>query len=443
MKKNIIKIKIPKNIYIQMLRDLKREHLFASERIGFLFSRTKKVDDHNTIITFCEYKSVTDENYIKDKSVGAKINSSAIRESMQTIMDKQYGCFHVHLHSHYGIPSPSHTDLKGGVPEIIDSFYNIDANQTHGIIILSSDSIYAAIKMNGQKKLITPEQISVIGYPLKFIFPKKKMYKPDSTYSRQSFLGGNAQFIFEKIHIGIVGYGGGGSHIGQQLAHLGIKNITIFDNDKLEQSNLNRLIGGWFSDIKNATFKVDIAKRVIKKIFPSSIVKCIKDKWQNKPEQLQQCDIVIGCIDSLLGRKELEAECRRYLIPYIDIGMDVHKMEDNSFISGQIILSMPGMPCLTCMGFLTDKNISQEVAKYGEAGLQPQVVWSNGVLASSAVGVVVDIITDWSKQTERKVYLSYDGNSGIISNNVRAEYAGDCCSHYLIQQTGPPKFISL
>ena len=40
-------------------------------------------------------------------------------------------------------------------------------------------------------------------------------------FSSQSFLGAEAGHVFESAIVGIVGLGGGGSHIAQQLAHVG------------------------------------------------------------------------------------------------------------------------------------------------------------------------------------------------------------------------------
>jgi hypothetical protein len=51
------------------------------------------------------------------------------------------------------------------------------------------------------------------------------------------------------------------------------------------------------------------------------------------------------------------------------------------------------------MGFLTDELLTQEAARYGDAGGRPQVIWSNGVLCSAAVGIIVDLLTGWSGRT--------------------------------------------
>lgn len=79
---------------------------------------------------------------------------------------------------------------------------------------------------------------------------------------------------------------------------------------------------------------------------------------------------------------------------YIDIGMDVHG-DERPVIGGQIILSSPCGPCMTCMGFLTAEKLAAEAARYGSAGGRPQVVWPNGALASTAVGLAVDLVTGW------------------------------------------------
>lgn len=441
-KLNIV-IRIPAGIHKQMLMDLRRSHAFAHERVGFLFTKATQVSSTMVIVTCYEYQPIDDQHYIRDKSVGAKVNSTAIRNAMQIILDESCGCFHVHLHDHTGRTSPSGTDQRS-LPPVVQGFSNANNEQAHGILILSSDSFYGSVKYKNEQSFISPQLVSVIGYPMKLIYGNNPKKSSTKMFDRQSFLGSNSQFLFENIRVCIVGYGGGGSHIGQQLAHIGVKNITVFDDDVIEDTNLNRLIGGWFSDIKKATLKVSIAKRVIEKIFPKANVQCIKDRWQNKPEGLQQCDIVIGCVDSYSERQQLEAECRRYLIPYIDIGMDIHSGEENTpYMSGQIILSMPGMSCMRCVGFLTDKKLAQEAAKYGKIGGRPQVVWPNGVLASSAVGILVDLVTGWTRQTDKKVYLSYDGNQGSLSNHVRLEYAEDNCAHFLLEDSGPPKMRKL
>lgn len=446
MKKNNnhIRFKIPKQIHQQMLDDLNRKHPFAHERVGFLYTISKKIDPNITLILAKEYCPIPDLDYIKDKSVGAKIGSNAIRTAMEKLFNQKGGCFHVHLHAHSGSPFPSYID-KISLPEIADSFSNITQNQANGFLILSNDSFYSSIKLSDEKHLITPELISTIGWPMHIILPVAGPKVNNNTFERQSFLGDSSQDVFNKIRVGIIGYGGGGSHIGQQLAHIGVKNILIFDDDHFEDSNLNRLVGSWFSDVKKGILKSAIANRVIKKISPSANVQPIYKRWQECPDKLQSCDVVFGNVDSFIEREQLEAECRRYLIPLIDIGMDVFEIEKgHSFsMSGQIILSMPGCSCMRCFGFLTENKLAIEAAKYGKVGGRPQVVWPNGVLASTAIGVFVDLVTGWTNSTNKSIYLEYDGIEGTLNQHIRLKYADSICCHFPLEQIGPAVFVKL
>jgi hypothetical protein len=124
------------------------------------------------------------------------------------------------------------------------------------------------------------------------------------------------------------------------------------------------------------------------------------------------------------------------------MGMDVFQVAgDPPRMAGQIILSMPGGPCMRCLGFITDENLAAEGTRYGDAGGRPQVVWANGILASAVVGVVVDLLTDWTKSIRRVVFLSYDGNANELKPDVRLKYfASSRCVHFDYHEVGDPTF---
>lgn len=262
-------------------------------------------------------------------------------------------------------------------------------------------------------------------------------------YSRQSFLGPDAEARIARCTVGIAGLGGGGSHIVQQLAHIGFKRYVIYDGDAIEESNLNRLVGARSVDVAAATPKLHLAKMMIYGLQPGASVKGLACRWQEAPEPLRECQIVFGCVDSYKGREELEVVCRRYLMHYVDIGMDVHG-KGKPVIGGQAILSSPGGPCMRCMGFLTDEKLEKEAALYGNAGARPQVVWPNGVLASTAVGLAVDLVTNWTGRSRTFAYLSYDGNDGTVKESVtlrNLQITG--CSHFPGNEIGDPVAVEL
>lgn len=260
-------------------------------------------------------------------------------------------------------------------------------------------------------------------------------------FDRQSFLGADSERRLATLTVGIVGLGGGGSHVVQQLAHMGVGGMVCVDDDIVECSNLNRLIGATLDDADAKLLKAKVAERMVLSLVAAPRLRVIARKWQDATEALAECDIIVGGVDSYRERDELEGFCRRLLIPYVDMGMDVHQLEAGFSIGGQVILSSPGKPCLRCLGLLTDERLKLEAQDYGVAGGKPQVVWPNGVLASVAVGLVVQLVTPWLRHPVATAYLEYDGNRHqvITSNRLRAVMDEACC-HYPADQTGDPFF---
>jgi molybdopterin-synthase adenylyltransferase len=249
--------------------------------------------------------------------------------------------------------------------------------------------------------------------------------------SRQNFLGESSEEVLRQCRVAIIGLGGGGSHIAQQLAHLGVGNFVLFDPDRLEETNLNRLVGANRKDVATETLKTVVSRRLIRRINPIARVIGVSSEWQEEGRLVASCDVVFGCVDTYGAREEIERACRRFMIPYIDIGMDVTELPDGYLISGQMILSMPDELCMRCVGFLNEDVLAQEAARYGAAGGRPQVIWPNGVLASTAIGTFVQLVSSWQTDTKPVIYLEYDGNAQTLLPSNRLSYlVGKRCVHF-------------
>jgi len=258
-----------------------------------------------------------------------------------------------------------------------------------------------------------------------------------SRFDRQSFLGPESDQVISELVVGFVGLGGGGSHAVQQYAHLGGRRAVLIDHDIIEASNLNRLVGGTLADVEKSLHKVDIAYRVIRGLAVSPEVEVIKAPWQAALEHLKGCDIIIGAVDSVVAKDELDSFCKRYCIPYIDIGMDVHKRDDGCLIAGQVVLTTPSGPCLRCLGIVRPEAITKEQEKYGAAGSKPQVVWPNGVLASTAIGLLVQLVCPWHSKGPATNYLVYDGNNHTVSKSPHLQVLNFTrCLHHQTEDVG-------
>lgn len=259
-------------------------------------------------------------------------------------------------------------------------------------------------------------------------------------FNRQSFLGAHSDAVFRNATVAIVGLCGGGSHIAPQLAHIGFLKFRLFDHDHVEEPNLNRMLGSSPKDAEDSRLKIDVIRDHILHIQPTAEIEVFPSRWQDHHLGLRGCTAVFGCVDSFSERDQLEAYCRRFLTPYIDIGMDVHEISTGQYsITGQVIASLPGQSCMRCMGFLTDERIAREARRYGDAGDRPQVIWPNGVLASTAVGMCISLLTPWRIPQEIIPFVEYDGNRNEMRpSNCLNVIRGRACHHYPLSAIGDP-----
>jgi hypothetical protein len=443
-------VKIPRSLLIAALNDLERPHPFAGERVGF-FSFRQSMHATRPLLICVAYHPVPDAQYVPDRSCGARINGEAIRAAMGRSFRDKAGELWVHTHGRHGTPSASSTDVVEG-PNVVTSLANAQWETCQGWAVISEQGIGGQVRMPAGAVHQLAE-LGVIGWPL--VLPPRE--QPSSLlgrlrrrithserYARQSFLGLDAQRLFRSAKIGVIGLGGGGSHINQQLAHIGFQNAVLCDADKAEMSNLNRLVGATLQDVKKKRYKTRIASRLFRKLQPQA---CIDDEplpWEEKRERLRECDLIFGCMDSFSGRRDLEAFCRLLMIPLIDIGMTVHRSDGvPPEIYGQAILSMPGGPCMNCLQLLTPENLGFEAQDYN-AGPQPQVIWPNGVLASTAIGYAIGLLTGWSGPPAPCCRIDHRGSRLTLNpSNLALAMGSHACLHYPLANAGDPIYTKL
>jgi molybdopterin-synthase adenylyltransferase len=253
--------------------------------------------------------------------------------------------------------------------------------------------------------------------------------------SRQSFLGDDSAIILASVKVGVIGLCGGGSHVVQQLAHMGVLNFVIADPQTIDDSNLNRCVGATAQDVKDCAFKTDIAGRTIKNINPDAEIVRVRDNWQSHQISLRDCAVIFGCVDSIIEREQIDRFCRRFLIHYIDIGMDVVRLGNSHRIVGQVAVSSPGCPCLRCMAIISEDHLRDEANHYGDAGPR------HGLLASTAISLFVQLVTPWHPNSTETAYCEYNGNDNILSPSPRTEYVrASPCMHFRNQDLGDPFF---
>jgi molybdopterin-synthase adenylyltransferase len=433
-----IRFKITPQLLAAIRADLVRPHSFAMERVGFISTGMAASRD-GLVLLAQEYRPVADEDYVREDTVPVMMGPGAIRKAMQWALTDRVGIFHVHTHGGSGIPTFSGIDLRESA-RFVPSFVNVAPQRAHGAIVLSGDAARGQVWLSreGAPDWIS-EFVEVGARNRKWgrVGPRRNTTRLE----RQSFLGAMSSQLLADATIGVVGLGGGGSPIVQQLAHIGVGGYVLADPQAIEDTNTNRLVGATLADVETQMPKVQIAERLIRGLIPDARIIARAARWQELVDELRDCDVIVGAPDSYAERDQLERFARRNLIAYVDVGMDVHDCGTHGhLISGQVILSIPGYPCLRCCGFLTDRRLKQEAQQYGAAGAQPQVIWPNGVLASTAVGLIIEQITPWFAARKSFVYLEYDGNLSTLVPAPHMRLFPDRigCPHHPADETGDP-----
>jgi len=115
----------------------------------------------------------------------------------------------------------------------------------------------------------------------------------------------------------VVGCGGLGGHIIDQLARIGVGFLRVVDGDVFEASNLNRqlLSSVPLLGISKAKAAADHIARVNPDVTVESVQTFLTEG--NAAEILAGCDIVMDALDNIPSRRILSAACERANIPYI------------------------------------------------------------------------------------------------------------------------------
>lgn len=159
-----MRLRMTHSMFAKIVADLRRPHEFAYERVGFLFCKQSRTPSGVLLLAF-KYGPIRDDQYIRDESVGARFDSSSIRDAMQVALSEGVSVFHVHLHDHTGKPRFSGTDVRE-MQALMPCFVNVRPDRVHGALVMSLDSATAngwSASQSGAEKV----RVTVVGSMLR------------------------------------------------------------------------------------------------------------------------------------------------------------------------------------------------------------------------------------------------------------------------------------
>ena len=123
--------------------------------------------------------------------------------------------------------------------------------------------------------------------------------------------------LLRKKRVLVVGCGGLGGHIIDQLTRIGIGFLRVADGDVFEETNLNRqlLSSVPLLGINKAMAAAEHIARVNPHITVDTVDAFLTE--ENAADLLTGCDIVVDALDNIASRKILASACDDAGIPYV------------------------------------------------------------------------------------------------------------------------------
>jgi proteasome lid subunit RPN8/RPN11 len=391
---------------------------------------------------------IAEENFLRREVDGLSISSAALTRIAK--LAKYEGLSVVFAHSHpEGFADFSDQDdqeeerllpfLQARVPD-----------RVHGTLVLTESDIRGRLYVPHR---ISSDSILVVGQ--RFRMWSRTQENPIAPfYDRQvRAFGHDIQRLFAKLHIGIVGLGGTGSPVAEQLCRLGVGRLSLFDGDRLDITNVNRVYGSTTADA--GILKVDIAKRHLENIGLGTVIEVFPKHITEVDTALtlRDCDIVLGCTDKEIPRAILIQLSVRYSIPVLDLGVLISSEGGKiSGVHGRVTTLFAGEACLFCRGRISPEAIRIEGLSDADRERQirdgyapelqepaPAVIAFTSATASAAVSELLHRLTGFmgNDRQSSEVLLALD-QSRVRTNRI--EPRENClCSDQSIWGRGDAK----
>lgn len=353
------------------------------------------------------------EDYIRKGTIEAELRPEFVARVTQRARKEKLSL--VFVHSHLGSEAPEFSTVDDWGERRLSAFLAQRLpDQMHAALVVSSGGVCARV-------LGSTEHMRVVslGHSREVLYdaaPNTGADGYNETFDRQvRAFGAAGQALLGQLRVAIVGLGGTGSLIAQQLVHLGIRDFVLIDPDTLDQTNLNRVVNTAPADV--GVSKVKLAERYIFSVAKDAAVTAISGDIIRAAvaRELTKADVIFGCTDSHGSRAVLQQVSYQYLIPCIDMGTVLVAAGGKiSHISGRVQLLSPGLACFTCGGLLNSEEVRRDMLTAFERqsdpyidGVRepaPAVISINSTVASFATTLLLSVAAGTPMKARHVLY---------------------------------------
>jgi hypothetical protein len=375
---------------------------------------------------------VPDDGYQVRHSDQLRVNPLVINRLVREARDRKLSVLTIHTHPGAQRPWFSKADDAGDA-RLIPSLFAQMAGP-HGSLVLAGQTGIPVGRAWTAPGIRQPIGVRIVGSALQVVPAAAHNHRDEAWFDRQRLaLGENGQGMLRDVHVAVVGLGGTGSVVLAQLAHLGVGRITVIDGDRVEASNVSRVLGATRHDA-GATWKVDVAARYVEGLGLGTEIRVIRGHLGTEvsPVAVEGCDVVLSCVDTHTPRALLNRLAYERAIPVIDLGSAFRVDSAGRVVgaAGRVVVLGPGRPCLGCWGHLdatrlrlealpaTDRaHLAAEGYIDGAEVAQPSVVAFNTSVAGAAVVELLRLVTGFAGGDDPPQRLSLDFMTGNVRRN--------------------------
>jgi molybdopterin/thiamine biosynthesis adenylyltransferase len=370
-----------------------RTHLFRPDRdehAAILLVGSHRHGD-DTALLAREVHQVSDEEFPPGEHGYRQIAAAALACLGNRAYAEQLGL--ISLHSHPGADRSvglSPDDLSGQrrvFPHLLD----IVGGRPVGGIAIGARSAAGEIWLNTDDPH-TLGRVTVIGERAETLYPqpRARAATADERHDRQVRLfGADGQRLLRDQSVAVIGVGGGGSLVVEQLAHLGVGEIVAVDFDTVAEHNLSRIVGATAEDARRNTKKIEVARRLTDRIDPTVRFTGIDGDIADSDvaQRVTRADFIVLATDSHLSRLVVNAIANAYLIPAVQIGAKADTRPDGSIeqIYCAVRPILPPHGCLHCAGAIDQLLVQRETATAEERIAQDYLGVDGGVIDPSVI----------------------------------------------------------
>lgn len=373
--------------------------------------------------------TLEEADYFDARGHGGAWRGEAMIPLLARATDEGLGIVVFHAHDSAG-PVCLSADDRGSAARLLPLFQGRAGGRPHGSVVLGQGAVGGIVQFPGEAEPRSDLRVRWYGQAIEDWPPPPLPLDTRSRFARQELVVGHrGQAALARATVAVVGLGGGGSHVVQQLAHLGVGRLILIDADRAEASNRHRLIGMTPVDALLRRKKTRIARRVARRIDRETSCVLVEAPIPEAAAvaALREADVIVGCVDNLDTRLDLQHLAQRLLIPYVDVGLSIRATDRRDdgprvAIGGNVFTYRPGSFCLWCIDYLSDEKLALERGNANRAYARgrdgapgdAQVVSFNGVLASQAVNEVLQLLTGFAGSSIGVCALTHGANAGTL-----------------------------